>query len=66
MVCNSSGSSLDTLIVSLHELGQAIGLGPVTDNLLTIYPISFAETSLNGSLANGDRKGTCVGQRGTS
>ena len=57
MVCNSSRSSLDNLIVSFHELGQAIGLGPVTNNLLTIYPTSFAETSLNRSLANDDREG---------
>jgi predicted Zn-dependent protease len=55
--CNSTGSSLDLQNVAAHELGNAVGLGHVTDNLLTMYPTSFAGETLRRSLGNGDRAG---------
>jgi predicted Zn-dependent protease len=55
--CNSTGSSLDLQNVAAHELGHAVGLGHVTDSLLTMYPTSFAGETLRRSLGNGDRAG---------
>ena len=52
--CSSVGSSLDIQNVASHELGHAVGLGHVTDNLLTMHPTSFAGETLKRTLGTGD------------
>jgi Matrixin len=55
--CGGIGSSLDIQNVATHELGHAIGLGHVTDKLLTMYPVSMAGETLKRILGNGDKRG---------
>ena len=55
--CGSAGSFLDIQNVGAHELGHAVGLGHVSDNLLTMYPTSFTGETLKRSLGNGDKAG---------
>ena len=40
-----------------HELGHSVGLGHVSNNLLTMFPTSFAGETLKRSLGNGDKAG---------
>ncbi|MGH9985106.1 MAG: matrixin family metalloprotease, partial [Nitrososphaeraceae archaeon] len=55
--CAGTGSSQDIQNVATHELGHAVGLGHVSDNLLTMYTTSTAGETLKRSLGNGDRAG---------
>jgi FlaG/FlaF family flagellin (archaellin) len=55
--CNSIGGSLDIQNIASHELGHAVGLGHVNDNLLTMFPTSFAGETLKRSLGNGEQAG---------
>ena len=55
--CTGSGGSQDIQNVATHELGHAVGLGHVSDTLLTMYPHSTAGETLKRTLGNGDRTG---------
>ena len=55
--CGGGGSSFDVQNVATHELGHAIGLGHVTDNLLTMYKYASPGETLKSSLGRGDQRG---------
>jgi predicted Zn-dependent protease len=55
--CGGGGSSFDVQDVATHELGHAIGLGHVTDNLLTMYKYASPGETLKSSLGRGDQRG---------
>jgi predicted Zn-dependent protease len=55
--CTASGSLIDIESVASHELGHAVGLDHVSDQLQTMYPTTFAGATLQRSLGNGDRAG---------
>ena len=48
---------MDIMNIAMHELGHAVGLGHVTDKLLTMYPTAKAGETLKRILGNGDKKG---------
>jgi hypothetical protein len=55
--CNGGGSSFDVQNIATHEIGHAIGLGHVTDNLLTMYKYASPGETLKSSLGTGDQRG---------
>ena len=55
--CGQNGNLFDIQNVGSHELGHVIGLGHVNDNLLTMFPNSFAGETLRRSLGTGDKDG---------
>ena len=55
--CNGGGSSFDVQDIATHEIGHAIGLGHVTDNLLTMYKYASPGETLKSSLGIGDQRG---------
>jgi Matrixin len=55
--CGQSGTLFDIQNVGSHELGHVVGLGHVNDNLLTMFPNSFAGETLRRSLGTGDKDG---------
>ena len=55
--CNGGGNSFDVQNVGTHEIGHAIGLGHVSDNLLTMYRYASPGETLKSSLGRGDQRG---------
>ena len=55
--CTASGSSTDIESVASHELGHAVGIGHVGDNLQTMFTSIFDGETLKRTLGNGDRAG---------
>src|SRR5438093_9028476 len=55
--CSGGGDSFDVQNVGTHELGHAVGLGHVADNLLTMYKYASPGETLKSSLGRGDQRG---------